>query len=316
MKVAGAAQGSRARRIVSYLGEMFPPLVYVPFGLASFFATYLALQRLVGVEALRVPPRAWGGAATFVLFMLLFRVYDELKDAETDRRLAAAGDPRYRDRPLVTGRILESDLVTLRWIVTAALLAVNLPLGSPQPLITFFVTFLLTWLSFHWYFFPAISRNLLLAFVTHSPLNLVLHTYAVSVFASDFRPREMPPEVVPLVTGMWLIVAAWELSRKVRLPEQETEYQTYSSVLGWRVAALLPGIAGATSALLLARVARAAGVDMVWLAPLAIAALVLVARCLLLRFRPTPGRARLQPWAELYGGVAAVNLVVALVLRR
>jgi 4-hydroxybenzoate polyprenyltransferase len=295
---------------------MFPPLVTVPFGLASFFTTYLALQALAGGGPVRLGTRAWAGAASFVLFMLLFRVYDELKDLEHDRRLAAAGDPRYRDRPLVTGRLLASDLVVLRWTVTAALLAVNLPLGAPLPLVGFAVAFVLIWLSFHWYFSPAISRNLLLAFATHNPLNLMLHGYAACVFAADFGARTLPRGAAPLLTGMWLLVATWELSRKIRLPEQETEYQTYSSMLGWKTAALLPAITGGISAALLAGVGRAAGLGWVALAPLIAAALALAARGALLRLAPTPARARLQPWAELYAGVATINLVIALALKR
>jgi hypothetical protein len=39
-----------------------------------------------------------------------------------------------------------------------------------------------------------------------------------------------------VIVGLWLPFAAWELSRKIRVPEDETSYRTYSKVLGWKVA--------------------------------------------------------------------------------
>ena len=44
------------------------------------------------------------GIATVALFLLLMRLYDELKDAETDMQLGRAGDPLYRDRPSLPAR--------------------------------------------------------------------------------------------------------------------------------------------------------------------------------------------------------------------
>ena len=96
------------------------------------------------------------GAFSIVLFSLLMRIYDEMKDAEADIRLGRAGDPRYKDRPIVTGAVTMDDLVVLRWMTTALLIVINAPLGQ-WPLIGFAVLFLVTWLSFKWFFWPSIA---------------------------------------------------------------------------------------------------------------------------------------------------------------
>ena len=59
--------------------------------------------------------RALGAAFTGYAMSLLFRIYDELKDVETDRRLAAAGDPKYMERPIVRGLVDVEDLHALQW---------------------------------------------------------------------------------------------------------------------------------------------------------------------------------------------------------
>src|SRR5262249_55168944 len=146
-----------------------------------------ALDALDGRAPLRPGWRALAGGASVLLFSLLMRVYDELKDVETDLRLGKAGDPRYKDRAVVTGRGLVEDIVALRWGATALLVAINaawVVLGRWLPLAAFAGVFALTWLSFRWFFWPRISKNVLLAFVTHNPISLAISGYAVAVQAS------------------------------------------------------------------------------------------------------------------------------------
>ena len=164
---------SRLRRTWVYLQAMFPLPVMIPGGLVNAAALYFALEALHGQTPLRITWRLPLAAAGVVLFSLLMRVYDELKDAETDLRLAAAGDPRYADRPLVTGAVEVGDVVALRWVTTGLLVAVNAPLG-PTVWVAGAALFAFMWLSFKWFFWPAISENILLAFVTHNPVSILI----------------------------------------------------------------------------------------------------------------------------------------------
>ncbi len=306
------APSTRLGRIYGYLSEMFPPAVVIPSGVASFAAMYFALQILGGADALSIPWRAWFGAATVVLVMLLLRVYDELKDVETDLRLGRAGDPRYKHRAIVTGRIREDDLVALRWWVTGALLAINAPLGA-VPLIGFLVLFFVTWLSYHWFFWPAVGNNLLLAFATHNPMTLLLVAYVVALYVQDFGAAGLSGGVVWLALAMWLPMAAWETSRKVRCPEDETEYQTYSKLLGWRVAGLLPAAFGVGGALCLIAVARMTALPGLYAVVVAGSACLLAGACVRFLLRPSSESANLKPFAEGFIFVSTVGLAAALV---
>jgi 4-hydroxybenzoate polyprenyltransferase len=308
-------RATRVGRLVDYLGEMYPPAVNLPAAAASVLTVYFSLDALAGRAPVRVSWRAAVAVASLFLMALLMRVYDELKDVETDLRLGRAGDPRYKDRAIVTGRVRVEDLHALRWGVTAALFALNLPLGWPLPLAVFAAVFAFMWLSFKWFFWPAISRNILLAFVTHNPITLLFALYLVAVYARDFGVAAPTDSVVLLLVGLWLPVAAWETGRKVRRPEDETDYQTYSKKLGWKTAALVPAlfIAGAAACLMI--VARRAGLG--WALPSAIllAAAVALGASLRFRLRPTAAHANLRPYAELFALVANVGLPLAIAIR-
>ena len=82
---------------------MFPPHFMVLSGVAKFYAVYFSLQALANSESMQITLPSLAGALSLVLFSLLMRIYDEMKDAESDIRLGRAGDPRYKDRPIVTG---------------------------------------------------------------------------------------------------------------------------------------------------------------------------------------------------------------------
>ncbi|MBI4508344.1 MAG: hypothetical protein HY698_01830 [Deltaproteobacteria bacterium] len=311
---ARAPRPTKAGRIADFLGEMFPPIVHLPASLTSVAAIYFSLAALEGRMPLTLTWRAGGAALTLFLFGLLMRLYDELKDVETDLRLGRAGDPRYMDRPIVTGRIRVEDLDALRVAVSVAALAVNLPLGFPLPLAVFAGVFLLCWLSFKWFFWPAISRNILLAFVTHNPIAAALGLYVVAVYTRDFGLTVPWQKVLLLIMGLWLPVAAWETSRKVRCPEDETDYQTYSKKLGWRTAGLVPAVFVIGAVAFLVPVLRAAGLGGAAVLGLAVAAAIPVVACLRFRLRPTTASANLRPFVEIFALLVNLGLPLALAL--
>jgi hypothetical protein len=101
--------------------------------------------------------------------------------------------------------------------------------------------------------------------------------------------------VALVLLAVYLPLAAWEIGRKVRPPEAETSYETWSSRLGWRAAGLLPALLVAVLAAALGWVALACG-----------------------RFLAAPSArtAELRPAVELYAVVASGGLVVALAVAR
>jgi 4-hydroxybenzoate polyprenyltransferase len=215
----------------------------------------------------------------------------------------------------VTGRIQVGDLRMLRWIVTGLLIAINLPLGFPIPFVVFVVVFGLTWCSFHWFFWPAMSRYLLVAFVTHNPLAVALGAYAAAVSIRDFGDIDNMATLIVLLIGIWAPLAAWETSRKIRIEADETEYMTYSKVLGWRVAGMLPALFALISVACLISVAAAVRLSWIYSAVALIAAGILTAACLRFEFHPTSASANLRPYTELYSVVAVAGFSIALLFQ-
>jgi len=306
---------TRAGRLLTFLQAMFPPAAMIPAGLASFCAQYFLLQALAGRTEMQFPWRAGIGAATIILLSLLLRVYDELKDAETDLRLGRAGDPLYKDRPVVTGHIRVEDIVLLRWLVSGLVIAVNIPLALSYAGGAFAVAFILCWMSFRWFFWPGMQKNLLAAFATHNPLSAVLTVYIVAVFADDFGTESLGGTTALLVIGFWMPIAAWETSRKIRIPDDETDYQTYSKILGIQTAAMLPIVFVAISAACFTAIFRE--LDAPWYAMGGVhglAGLVVVA-CIALIAAPSTRRARLRPVTELYMVALSVGVTALMLFR-
>jgi 4-hydroxybenzoate polyprenyltransferase len=302
---------SQAGRIATYLAEMFTPQVMVTFCACHFLAVWFTLQALGGVAPVRLTWVSMRGIVTLTLFMLLMRLYDEMKDVDTDIRLGRAGDPLYRDRAIVTGAVRIEDIKLLRWVVTALLVAINLRTGFSWASLGFWVTFVVAWCSFQWFFWPRMSEYLLVAFVTHNPISLLLQAYVVGLFADTFGADRLNLFVLPLLGGLWFPIAAWELSRKIRVPEDETSYRTYSRVLGWKVAAILPAVFVIGSAGLLLVVSNAAGLGLVFSLVIVLTAGAVVFRCLLFRVAPSRSRAQLKPWAVLYAATSNAAVAVA-----
>lgn len=289
---------------------MFPPHFMLLSGIAKFYAVYFTLQALAGSESVIITLPSMAGALSIVLFSLLMRIYDELKDAESDTRLGHAGDPRYKDRPIVTGAVTIADLAVLRWLTTVALIVINMPLGR-WPMVGFAVLFLVTWLSFKWFFWPKISRHLLLAFLTHNPITLLFGAYIVTVFAGDFGSSNVDAWALLLMLAFWAPLGAWETARKIRAPVDETDYQTYSQIFGWKLAPFVPVafiIVGTTSAILVS-----IKIGLGWVFPIVVAgaSLVPVYRCIAFRVSPNRKTANIQPLVELYSVVLDLGLLAA-----
>jgi 4-hydroxybenzoate polyprenyltransferase len=305
----------QARRIATYIAEMFPPQTMVAFAAFHFLAVWFALHALSGITPARLTWPAARGIATVALFLLLMRLYDELKDVDTDMRLGRAGDPLYRDRSLVTGAVRIEDVKLLRWLVTALLVVLNLQLEFTWASVAFWVVFAVGWLSFQWFFWPAMSDHLLVALATHNPISLLLSGYIVAVFADTFGVDSISASVFPLLVGLWLPIAAWETSRKIRAPGDETSYRTYSGVLGWKVAPFLPAVCVLTSAGFLVVVSRVAGLGLVFPVAIVAVAAFVIYRCVLFRVAPTSEHANLKPWAMVYASVANAGLAMAAAVR-
>ena len=305
----------RARRLLRYVRIMFPPPLAL-LGAAAFASIWLGLQALAGLAPLRIGARGALGAAGTVLWMLLVRLMDDLQDAPHDLRLAAAGDERYRSRPIATGRITVPEIRRLAIGTAAALLALSL---LPRPgwmSLAAIGGLALTWLGFRWFFIPGLVRRAgPLAYLLRKSLAILIGAYALGAFHDQWPSAPLTWWAWPLVLAPALEVAAWETARKIRLPEDETAYGTYSKRFGWRAASLLPLLFAGGAAACLGLLSLPAGITPAFPVYLAVVLLVLVVPVVRLRRRPSRAAARLQPYAEAFGGLAHLGLIAALGLR-
>jgi len=306
----------RTERILRYLGIMFPPLTHVPQAAAMFSGTYFTLQALGGLTPLRLGSGAVAGGACLLLALLLVRLYDDVRDADADLRLARSGDPRYASRPTVTGLVTVPEIRALCAANIVALLGLNLAFGGPLMRLTCLLGGLLTWLSFRWFFIPALARDPKpLAYLARKSLTVVLGIYVVAVFADGWEASRLTVWTAPLVLAPCLEAAAWEVSRKIRIESDETAYGTYSKALGPRGAAALTALFILAAGACLIPVAAAARLSWLYSAAVTGAAAAAILACF--RFGTSPSRAgaNLRPYAEWFGAVANGGLAAAVGLR-
>jgi hypothetical protein len=215
------------RRIGLYIAKTYPPWVTLPYSGLSYIALSWTLLKGSG----RTPALDLGtlaGTLTTFFFLLFLRVSDELKDAESDKRF-------FPERLFPSGRVTSPDLRCLWWVALVALAASVALIWPPSPWSVLLIAYAL--LMFKYFFAPkAISGNLLLALVTHNPSMYLLQLCALGFIS----PRRMPTGLDLLICLLFYLPALlWEISRKVRSPSRETAYRTYSSIFGYRLAALI-----------------------------------------------------------------------------
>jgi 4-hydroxybenzoate polyprenyltransferase len=223
------------KRILGYFRTRFPLGQNLLFATLIGVALQCTIQLTHGNKHLGLGLPAIVIIITITAFMLLMRLFDDLKDAETDRRL-------FPERPLPAGGITTLQL----WLMILGVhLIFLIPLLMfPNAILWFGIAVGFAWLTFRWFFAPRfISTRLLIAFITHQPagffVNLWVATATLSMMNLSFSANVMMPCFI-FITPVML----WELSRKIKPKGEENDYTTYSKILGPRTAAallLLPG---------------------------------------------------------------------------
>ena len=164
-----------------------------------------------------------------VSFSLLIRVMDEFKDYDDDLK-------NFPQRPLPSGRVLKSDLHVLGWMTVVS--ALFFSATSLETVGWALIVLAYSFLMLKWFFIEfTIRKSLPLALLTHHPV-VILHFAYLLVALGGWNPGFNWREGIyafPIV----LLFTNWEISRKIRMPEEETAYTTYSKIWGPKAAALI-----------------------------------------------------------------------------
>lgn len=219
------------KRIQLYIREMFPLKIYVPFAFLNHYILFFTAQLYLNVNQPILSFYSLIGVTTIIGFLLIMRVFDELKDEEVDKRL-------FAHRALPRGDVKKSDLVILALTTFVLVAVINSFRNYTLPFFLLCVVY--AFLTFKWFFFKRIiSTNLLLAFVTHQPLAVLINVYVASTAMVQVAHHHWNIVMFALCIIFFLPVMAWEISRKIKPINSENDYVTYSKIFGPRLAAFL-----------------------------------------------------------------------------
>lgn len=220
------------RRYHQYFKEMQPLPLTVFFSLLQASSAFCFYSLLSGAPQFP-PASAWYAAATAILFYVIFRLNDEIKDEDFDKI-------HHPNRPMVDGRVQYSDLKFLAIFSFALMVALNFDRGLSTSAAMVLVVFLA--MSAHAFYFPdEVRRNFALTLATGGhPMLLIGNFYFYAVYrdATGLSPDAWLVAVSCVLFS--LPAMAWEISRKIRAPSQETEFPSYSKWWGVRRATLIP----------------------------------------------------------------------------
>ncbi|HYO75742.1 MAG TPA: UbiA family prenyltransferase [Thermoanaerobaculia bacterium] len=298
-----------ARNFLAYLNERFPPIANVLLILTYYSSNqFLAIVLTRPGEAMHYDRWSFLGMLMLVCFFFHIRVFDEHKDYEEDCR-------HYPHRVLQSGRITLRHLKIAVAIAIAIQLAVVIARG-PQVFTAWAIAFAFTLLMLREFFAAAFLKRHFILYATSHMLIMPLLSLLVFSFATRRWPWEAPAWFWVYAFVGFFVTFNWEVSRKIRAPEQEVEgVESYTKIFGTFGAAYVVLAIRAIDTALVAAVGHHLGASN-WFY---IALLALYAVCLAgffqYRFRPTPRHAKMM---EVYAGMYMIvfDLLVAVELGR
>lgn len=220
-------------RVKIFFSERYPLVTGFSSVAIGTWGMFLIWTRINGLETQWFSSSVITATASMFLVSLILRFSDEIKDRESDKI-------HFPERCLPAGKVRYSDVKILLAICSLMFIVLNIIWGGS--FLIFGLLCLYLFLFYHYFFMGhIISKNLLLALVTHNPLLFVASLYTLSIFSQgqDITSAEN----FLLAYAFWMSSIGWETARKIRVPEMETEYETYSVALGSRAACLLPLLA-------------------------------------------------------------------------
>ncbi len=214
------------KRLEVYFKERYPLLPRLLLGGIVFLEIHFIILLNYGVTRFRLGVQELVGTYTVFAFLLWLRIADDLKDFETDKRL-------FPDRPLPSGRVFKKDIVAVCIVVELAAVVLNVLFMNN--FLFFCILYGYGYLMSKWFFHKKqIQPSLVLALVTHNPVQMFVNIYIISFTVIKY---DLKPVSLYTVMALWTLyfpALIWEVSRKIRAPKDENDYTTYSKLFGYR----------------------------------------------------------------------------------
>jgi 4-hydroxybenzoate polyprenyltransferase len=226
MTAALSRQDPFLRRLSAYLAERFPVL-----GHGLLIAAYYSSNQFLA-RALTDPGRPMHydltsvlGAVTLFCFFFHLRVFDEHKDYAEDVI-------HHPDRVLQRGLITLRDLKILGAIALAIEITLAAVRGLPA-LAAWGIAFAFSFLMLKEFFVRDWLKRHFLVYATSHMLLMPLLALMVFSFATGRWPWEAPGWYFVYSWVGFFVTFNWEVSRKIRAPEDEREgVETYTRIFG------------------------------------------------------------------------------------
>jgi len=288
-------QKSFFERMQAYFSGMFVIPVHITIAAVLYLGVASLMKSIYGLETSLFTAYSVIGVCTFFFHLLILRLMDELKDLEVDRVL-------FCDRPVPSGRVRVSDIKSSLAIASVLFVLTNMAAGPALWVALVLLGY--AYLMFGYFFIPEIlRRNLLLNLATHNPVVAVLMLYAMVLFGVEYGLSldEVSGSMVALVIAFyWAPIFAWEISRKIRAPEEENDYVTYSRIFG-RLRAVLIATVAQTAALIIGLYFyRTLSLSGLFPGVILLAYVITMAGHIRFVLRPNPRSSKLRPFAEGY----------------
>lgn len=214
------------KRLWIYSKEMYPVIPRLLLGFIVFGEIYFIILLNHGVTEFNLGVQEIVGGFTVFSFLFWLRIADDLKDYQLDCRL-------FSERPLPSGRVKKKDIIILAAVLIIFTTVINFIYMNNF----WFFVLLYTYGSLMaiWFFMKhKIQKSLVLAVVTHNPVQLILNLYVISFTCMKYDLEPFTPTNVLALLTLYFPALIWEISRKIRAPKDETEYVTYSKLFGYK----------------------------------------------------------------------------------
>lgn len=216
------------KRLNVYFKEMYPIVPRLFLALVIFLEIYFIILLNQGITAFHLSLQEIIGSFTVFAFLMWLRIADDLKDYETDRRL-------FKERALPSGRVYKKDLITICLLVQLIFFILNLLFMNN--LLFFFLLYGYGFLMSQWFFQKnKIQPSLPLALVTHNPVQLFINLYIVSFTCIKYQLSFFDLTTILTLWTLYFPALIWEVARKIRAPQDENDYVTYSKLFGYKKA--------------------------------------------------------------------------------
>jgi len=223
-------------RLFIYFKERFPVHIYAPFVTFLYLCMSFSIQALQGTDIV-FDKYSIIGLISSLLFMLLMRTFDELKDFELDKEI-------FPNRPAPRGDVLKSDLHLIAITTLSILILINV-IFAQNTLLVFAIVLIYAVLTFKWFFAEKFHlEHLFFTMFTHQPLPYLINFYLLhTALASGAVYENFTITHFAFLLMYSVPITIWETSRKIRNKEKEDGYQTFSKILGSSGATFIPLIA-------------------------------------------------------------------------